>query len=291
MSDERRKILVQLDTDSHASVFDRVVAVDAGADQIFSYAGVEPVQVRNLVHGCIFTRGPKHLRYTAIFIGGSDVTAGEQLLEQVKQAMEPKYGLTVSVLLDANGSNTTAAAAVRVAARHLELNRTTALVLGGTGPVGQRAAALLVSQGARVSIASRTLDRAEVAVKAVKARFPQAHLEAIATPGTAEVRAALEPCQLVIAAGAAGIQLMPAHARQGLTHLKVAIDLNAVSPLGIEGVEIHDAGSERDGIHVYGAIGVGGVKMKIHKAAIAKLFDSNNQVLDIHEIYELALKM
>jgi hypothetical protein len=289
MSDERRKILIQLDTDAHPSVFDRVVAVDAGADEIFSYGGVEPVEVRPLVHGAIFTRGPKHLRFTAIFIGGSDVTAGEQLLEQVRQAFLPQHGHTVSVLLDSNGSNTTAAAAVRAAARHVELNRTRALVLGGTGPVGQRVAALLVSQGAVVSIASRAFDRAESAVAAVRARFPDARLDAVATTGPQELAAALADRQLVIAAGAAGIQLLPLSVRQGLPHLKVAIDLNAVPPLGIEGIAPFEAAAEQNGVIVYGALGVGNVKMKIHKAAVAKLFERNDQVLDIHEIYALAL--
>lgn len=288
MADDRRKILVQFDTDALPSVFDRVVAIDAGADEVFSYGGIEPVDVRPLVHGAIFTRGPKHLRFTAIFIGGGDVSAGEQVLAQVKQTLLPKIGLTVSVLLDSNGSNTTAAAAVRVAARHLDLSKVQALVLGGTGPVGQRAAALLVGHGATVAIASRAFERAESAVAAVKARFPDANLTAIATPGPAEVGAALADCQLVIAAGAAGVQLLPLSVRQGLKNLKVAIDLNAVDPLGIEGIAAHEAGADQNGVIVYGALGVGNVKMKIHKAAIAKLFERNDQVLDIHEIYALA---
>ena len=73
---EKPTILIQLDTDAHPSVFDRVVAVDAGAQHIFSYGGVTPDAVMPLVHGCIFTRGPKDLSKTAIFVGGSDVTAG-----------------------------------------------------------------------------------------------------------------------------------------------------------------------------------------------------------------------
>jgi len=288
MADERRKILIQLDTDAHPSVFDRVVAIDAGADDVFSYGEVEPCQVRNLVHGAIFTRGARHLRYTAIFIGGGDVTAGERLLESVRQSLLPQYGLTVSVLLDPNGSNTTAAAAVRSAARHLDLSKVSALILGGTGPVGQRAAALLVAQGAKVAIASRAFDRAKSAVANVLGRFPLANIEAIATPGPNEARQALHGRQLVIGAGAAGIQLLPLAARQGLDELKVAIDLNATPPLGIEGVEPFDAAAEKDGVLCYGALGVGGVKMKTHKAAVAKLFERNDQVLDVHEVYEIA---
>ena len=115
MSD-KRKILVQLDTDPHPSVFDRVVAVDAGVEYLFSYGGVKPEQVQALVHGAIFTRGPKDLHRTAVFVGGSDVAAGEAVLAASARALIPQYGLTVSVMLDSNGANTTAAAAVRAAA-------------------------------------------------------------------------------------------------------------------------------------------------------------------------------
>src|SRR5437867_336067 len=135
MSD-KRKILIQLDSDPQPSTFDRVVAIDAGAEEVFSYGGVKLDQVRDLVHGAIFTRGGTDLSRTALFIGGSDVTAGEALLAEACRHMLPQFGLRVSVLLDANGCNTTAAAAVRCAARHLDLASTTALVLGGTGPVG-----------------------------------------------------------------------------------------------------------------------------------------------------------
>src|ERR1700722_10267101 len=99
---EKRKILIQIDSDAQASVFDRVVAVDAGADEIFSYAAVKPEQVQGLVHGAIFTRGSKDLKSTAIFVGGSDVAVGERLLHEAVKHMIPQFGLRVSILLDAN---------------------------------------------------------------------------------------------------------------------------------------------------------------------------------------------
>src|SRR6184192_3673938 len=135
---DKQKILIQLDTDPQPSVFDRVVAVDAGADHVFAYGQVVPEAVMPLVHGAIFTRGPKDLKRTALFVGGSDVTAGERLLEEVRKHMVPQYGLRVSVMLDANGANTTAVAAVRAAANHFAFTACKALVLAGTGPVGQR---------------------------------------------------------------------------------------------------------------------------------------------------------
>src|SRR5260370_25226934 len=86
---DKRKILIQLDSDAQASVFDRVVAIDAGADEIFSYGAVKPEQVRDLVYGAIFTRGPKDLKHTAFFIGGSDVAAAGRLLGQIPSDPHP----------------------------------------------------------------------------------------------------------------------------------------------------------------------------------------------------------
>lgn len=283
---DKRKILIQLDSDPQPSVFDRVVAVDAGADEIFSYGGVKPEQVQGLVHGAIFTRGPKNLKSTAIFIGGSDVAAGEKLMADALKAMLPKFGLRVSILLDANGANTTAAAAVRAAARHLALKDVPALVLGGTGPVGQRVARLLAREGAQVRVASRQIARAQAVCQDIATRVPNASLEPVATATNADLTAAVEGRTLIVAAGAAGIVLLPRIARTPT--LKVAIDLNAVPPLGIEGVGVGDKGVDQGGVICYGAIGVGDTKMKVHKAAVASLFETNDRVLDAEEIYQLA---
>jgi hypothetical protein len=280
---DKRKILIQLDSDPHPSVFDRVVAIDSGVDELFSYGGVKPEQVEGLVHGAIFTRHPRDLKRTALFIGGSDVSAGERLLAEAVKAMIPAYGLRVSVLLDANGANTTAAAAVRAAGRHLALKNTRALVLGGTGPVGQRVALLLARQGAHVRVASRQLARASAVVEAIKKRIPEAQAEPIAAAGPND----LADRALVVAAGAAGVVLLPKSALPACKALKVAIDLNAVPPLGIEGIQLTDKGVERDGVMYYGAIGVGDTKMKLHRAAVAKLFESNDQVMDAEEVYAL----
>jgi hypothetical protein len=285
---DKRKILIQLDSDPQPSAFDRVVAIDAGVDELFSYGGVRPEQVQALVHGAIFTRGPRDLKYTALFIGGSDVAAGERLLEEARRHMLPQFGLRVSVLLDANGANTTAAAAVRAAGRHLALRGAPALVLGGTGPVGQRVARLLARQGAEVRVGSRQRARAAAVCEAVRARVPGASVEPAATGTPQELAAALAGRTLVLAAGAAGAVLLPRPARAACPGLRVAIDLNAVPPLGIEGVEVTDRGTERDGVVGYGAIGVGDTKMKVHKAAVARLFESNDQVLDAEEVYALA---
>jgi hypothetical protein len=265
------------------------VAIDAGVDQLFSYGGVKPEQVRDLVHGAIFTRGPKDLKHTAIFIGGSDVAAGEKILEEARKHLLPQFKLSVSLMLDSNGSNTTAAAAVRAAARHLELARTRALVLGGTGPVGQRVALLLARAGSHVRLGSRQLDRAAAACERIRQLVPTAQLEPTATAGG--VVESVKDRELVVSAGAAGAVLLPRSERTAATSLKVLIDLNAVPPLGIEGVEVMDRAKERDGLVCYGAIGVGETKMKVHKEAIKQLFEASDRVYDVEQIYSLAAGM
>lgn len=284
---EKRKILIQLDSDPQPSVFDRVVAIDAGADEVFSYGGVKVEDVRDKVHGAIFTRGPQDLHRTAFFIGGSSVAEGEKVLAEALKHMLPQYGLRVSVLLDANGANTTAAAAVLAAGRHLDLAHTRALVLGGTGPVGQRVALLLARQGAEVTVGSRQLHRAAAACDAIRARHSEARLEPAGIDWAADLAVAMGEIGLVISAGAAGAQMLPRDARRDCKTLKVVIDLNAVPPAGIDGVEPTDKAVTRDGVVCYGAIGVGHTKMKLHKAAVARLFDSNDQVLDAEQVYAL----
>jgi len=284
MSD-KAKILIQLDHDDQPSVLDRVVAVDAGVDHLFSYSNVTTHNVEAMVHGAIFTRGPADLKHTAIFIGGSDVARGEAILQKVCDTF---FGpMSVSVMLDSNGANTTAAAAVLAAQKHVPLSGAKATVLGGTGPVGQRVARLLAGQGATVKLASRSIERANEAATTVNEAVGQQHVTGVATTDDASTSRAIDGSAIVIAAGAFGVQLLSAKVREASKALKVAIDLNAVAPAGIEGVKVTDKATGSSGHVVYGAIGVGGTKMKIHKAAIRKLFDANDLVLDAEQIFAL----
>src|SRR5687767_14840182 len=171
------KILVCLDTDAQPSVFDSVVAIDAGVDQLLRHGGVTPEAVRDLVYGAMFTRGPADLKNTAVFIGGSDVAAGEAVLTKVRKCF---FGpMRVSVMLDSNGANTTAAAAVLVAGKHIPLKDQLVTVLAATGSVGRRVVRLLAREGARVRVTSRQLDRAEQVCLGVRAMLPAASCEAL----------------------------------------------------------------------------------------------------------------
>jgi methylenetetrahydrofolate/methylenetetrahydromethanopterin dehydrogenase (NADP+) len=280
-----KKLLLQLDSSPHPSVFDRVVAFDAGADEVLSYGGVTADAVRDLVHGAIFTRGPKHLHSTAIFIGGSDMVQGEQLLSAVKKAF---FGpLRVSVMLDSNGSNTTAVAAVakmRQAAGSLDGR--SALVTAGSGPVGLRAAGLLAKAGARVTVTSRRSADGSLSEK-IRQRFGGSIREVTMADGSGAAQA-LEGAAMFLNAGPAGVRLVPRAAWVGRQGLQVAADVNAVPPLGVEGIEVADDGAVREGVTTFGALGIGNLKMKIHKACIAKLFEKNDLILDAESIAELA---
>jgi hypothetical protein len=280
-----KKLLLQLDTSTHPSVFDRVVAFDAGADEVMSYGGVTPETVRDLVHGAIFTRGPKQLHSTAIFIGGSDMALGERLLTAVQKAF---FGpLRVSVMLDSNGSNTTAVAAVgkmKQAAGSFDGRQV--VVTAGSGPVGLRAAGLLARAGARVTVTSRRAATGALA-ETIRQRFGGSIRE-VTMAESAGAPQALEGAEMVLNAGPAGVCLIPRGAWVGRPGLKVVADVNAVPPLGVEGIDVSDDGAVKDGVTTFGALGIGGLKMKIHKACIARLFERNDAVLDAESIAELA---
>jgi hypothetical protein len=283
-----KKLLFLFDTDPYASVFDTVVAYDGGADRVAGYANVTPDNVGTLVDGTIFTRGGKEKQNTAIFVGGGDMGKGEALLKAVKKKFFGPF--RVSVMLDPNGSNTTAAAGVALLAKATTLRGKKAVVLAGTGPVGMRAAALLAQEGADVSLTSRSKERAENAAKAIEGRFG---VKVRPVQGADEAARAkdLEGAQIVFAAGAIGIELVKTSHWEGNPTIEAVADVNAQPPLGLEGIEATDKGKERDGKLCFGALGIGGLKLKLHRACIGQLFENPEQVLDAEHIYALAKEM
>jgi ribulose 1,5-bisphosphate synthetase/thiazole synthase len=289
MASAMRKLLLQLDSSRLPSVFDQVVAYDAGADEIMSYGGITEGDVRDLIHGCIFTRGAKHLHNTAVWIGGNNMSAGEQLLAMAQDAMfDP---LRVSVMLDSNGSNTTAVAAVVKIEETLgELRDRKVVILAGTGPVGQRAAGLLARDGARVTITSRKPEQGEKARQFISARF-NVQVEAMTMDDPQKLPGILDGTEVLLNSGPAGVQMVPKQVWTSVKTLKVAVDLNAVPPLGIEGIDVQDEGAKREGVVVFGAFGIGNFKTKLHKACVARLFTRNDLVLDAEVIAEVAREL
>jgi len=284
------KILIQLDPDPQPSTFDAIVALDSGVDHLIPLGGVQPDQVRNLVYGALFTRGPEELHRTAIFVGGQDVEAAEALFQAVRETYFGPF--QVSALLDPNGGNTTAAAAVLAAKRGMggSLAGVKAAVLAATGPVGRRVARLLSRAGAEVVVTSRSQDRAEAVARA--AQTPDGGpIRPLAAKDPEALANGLADFQVLISAGALGVTLLSRAAWTRLKDLKVAIDLNAVPPPGLEGIEAGDRDVERNGVRTWGAIGVGGTKMIIHSKAIETLFEANHHVLDVDEVFQLGERL
>ncbi|WP_446811000.1 NADP-dependent methylenetetrahydromethanopterin/methylenetetrahydrofolate dehydrogenase [Methylomonas sp. 2BW1-5-20] len=283
-----KKLLFQFDTDSHPSAFDTVVAYDGGADHVIGYGNITPDNVGGLVDGTIFTRAPKDKKNTAIFIGGSNIEAGQNLLAAVQKHFFP--GFQVSVMLDSNGSNTTAAAAVAKLGSSASLAGKKAVVLAGTGPVGQRAAAMIAQEGAQVSITSRHIFNAEKACFAMKERFG-VELTPLEAADYDSRAAAIQDANIVLATGAAGVELLKPEHWQNNPHLQLLADANATPPVGIGGTDVLDRGEKRHGKIVWGAIGFGALKLALHRACIAKLFENNKQVFDAEIIFALAKAM
>ena len=283
-----KKLLFQLDTDPHPAVFDTVVAYDGGADHVIGHGNCSPDNVTPLVEGTIFTRAPKEKKYTAIFVGGRDMVAGEKLFKAVQKVFFADF--RVSVMLDSNGSNTTAAAGVAKLLSSGTLSGKKTVILAGTGPVGRRAAVMMASEGAQVALTSRQMARAEKACKDIKDRFG-VDVEPVEAFDNDARGKAIEGAQIVFATGAAGVLLLNKHHWEDNPGIEMMADANATPPLGIEGTDMMDKGKERNGKIIWGAIGFGTLKLALHRACIAKLFESNNQVFDAEEIFALAKTM
>jgi hypothetical protein len=286
-----KKILIQLDTDEHPSTFDAIVAHDADVDALLSYGDVTPKLTKGLVQSAFFTRGPKDLDSLAVWVGGSSVNAGEEVFEEVKGAFFGPF--RVSAMLDSNGCNTTAATAVALLAKRLELNgRKVAIV--GAGAVGLRAATLLRGEGCDVSVVGIPRDRfGDREYRRARGLTTAEELDlAVAEPADdGELAAALEGASIVLASGPAGIQTLPGSIWTKLDAAEVLVDFNAAEPLGIEGSDAQDDFEEREGKRILGALAVGGPKMKVHKACVRRLFESNDVILDAEGVYAVAKEL
>lgn len=280
-----KKLLFQFDTDPNPSSFDTVVAYDGGADHVITHGNLTPETIGALVEGTIFTRAPKDKKNTAIFIGGSQLDAGQKLLAAVQAHFFADF--RVSIMLDSNGANTTAAAAVAKLGKSGTLAGRKAVILAGTGPVGQRAAVMLAQEGAHVTITSRRLSQAQAACRAMQERYGVS-LDAMEAVDNAARAKAIEDAQIVFATGAAGVVLLEPEHWLDNPGLELIADANATPPLGIGGLDVMDRGNLRNGKAAWGAIGFGTLKLALHRACIGRLFESNREVLDAAEIYAQA---
>ncbi len=282
-----KKVLLQLDTDQHPSPFDAIVAQDADVDVLLSHGSVTPEAVQALVQGAFFTRAPGDSSM-AVWVGGSDVGAGEEVLEQVEGAYFGPFRL--SAMLDSDGCNTTAATAVALIAKDRDLSGKRAVIVG-VGPVGLRSAVLLKEEGCEVfatTIPGDVLGTDSYRKPRGMAVAERIGLDTVEAADRAEMEAALEDANIVLASGPAGIELLRQDVWSANPTIEVLADYNAAEPLGIEGTEAGDDLVEREGKLVLGALAIGGQKMKVHKACVRRLFESNDLVLNVDGVYAVA---
>lgn len=283
-----KKLLLHLDTDISPSTFDQVVAYDSNVDNIIASGGITVDNVTSHVHGMLFTRGVDNLKNSAIFIGGSNVSASDLVGAAVKRAF---FGpMTVSVMLDPNGSNTTAAAIVRKVMTNYDVNDKKVVIIG-SGPVGQRTALFFLKEGAgEVVITSRDITRSTAISLQMKSAYG-VNITAGEAANDESVNKLLNDAHVAIACGPPGVCVIPQSAWESNDTLEVVADVNAVPPQGIAGLDVMDNGTDKKGIRFYGALTIGNFKMKVHRAAIKSLYESNNQFLNESTIYDIACKI
>jgi hypothetical protein len=132
------------------------------------------------------------------------------------------------------------------------------------------------------------LSRAEETAHRLREEVPGADVAPLAWPaaiaaGTPAARV-LAAAHLVISAGAAGAVLLDAAARALAVEAAVLVDLNAVPPAGIAGILPADKGRHDAAAAVWGALGVGGLKMRIHRTAIERIFTHPDAFLDAEDL-------
>jgi hypothetical protein len=284
-----KKVLLQLDTDQHPSPFDAIVAEDAGVDVLLSHGSVAPDAVRDLVQGAFFTRPPGDSSL-AVWVGGSDVAAGEKVLDEVQATYFGPF--RVSTMLDSDGCNTTAATAIALIAKDRDLSGRRAVILG-VGPVGLRSATLLAQEGCEVlatSIPADVLETDSYRRPRGLGVAEQLGIDSREVADRAEMEAALEGAHIVLAAGPAGVQVLRKEVWSASPTIELLVDYNAAEPVGIDGIEAGDVLVEREGKLALGALGVGGKKMKTHKACVRRLFERNDLVLNADGVYAVALE-
>ena len=282
---ERPYILHMFTPGRQMSPFDINMAADAGYQIIAPYCEVDATVVAGLTQDAIFSRGPKGVSRTGIFIGGRDAIVAADMLERAKAAMVKPF--VVSLMGDPSGSYTTAAAMVACVESALKrqhgqgLEGQRVLVLGGTGPVGRVAGVIAALCGAQVHLSSRSgAEAAETAARETGARF-KVSLHGVSGADRAAVRASLADADVVLACAAAGVQVVSAEDLAFAQRLKVAADVNAVPPEGIAGIGVMDdakalAGTNAVGI---GALAVGNVKYQTQHRLLVQMLGAEKPVV------------
>ncbi|MBL1320549.1 MAG: methylenetetrahydromethanopterin dehydrogenase [Methylophaga sp.] len=298
----KRSILHMLDPNVHNSPFDINMAVDAGYDVVIPYPNVKLEEVAGLTQDAIFSRGPSGVKKTGLFLGGRDIGLAMDMLDSAKKAMVPPF--EISVFADPSGAFTTAAALVACVEKELknnfgqELKGARAIVFGGTGPVGLATAVIAAEQGAITTIVDHfSIDTALEYASEAKQRYG-VDLKATTAASDADKARLVSTADIVFCTAKAGIQVLSSSVLEDAKRLKVAGDVNAVPPLGIEGVDLMDLGKpleyaiNSEGAVGIGALAVGNVKYQLQKTLLEETLHSDKPVyLDFRNAFAGARKL
>lgn len=296
---EKRSILHMLDPMLNNSPFDINMALDAGFDVLMPYSNVKLESVHNLTQDAIFSRGPSGVKKTAMFIGGRDIGLAIDMLDVSKRAMVPPF--EISVFADPSGAFTTAAALVACVEKELQdkhqlsLKDCKALVFGGTGPVGIATGVIAALQGADTTLLDHlSQDTAKDAAKEYGRRF-KVDLQAGVAHTDEEKKTLVADADIIFCTAKAGIQVLSTAILAEAKMLKVAGDVNAVPPAGIEGIEVNDLGKPIRGMpetqHIVGigALAVGNIKYQVQHRLLKSMLKTGKPLyLDFREAFDEA---
>ena len=293
-----RKILHAITPMKQMSPFDVNMAYDAGFDNVAIYTEVEASQVRALVQDSIFSRSPDDGQRTGFFIAGRDMAGSLEMLDIAKAAMLPPYAN--SVFADPAGSFTTSAAMVACTERAMsragkgDFKGKRVVIFGAMGIVGGAAGVICAREGAKVTLVGHR-DKASVEKRAAefKARY---NVDCDAADGTSEElrHALLADAEIVFCAARAGVRVLTTADYSFAPKLIAVADVNAVPPLGAEGVELHDDGRPIHGTNAVGigALAVGDIKSLCQRDLFRQMYTSNERVfLDFTHAYTSARRL
>ena len=277
----------------NVSPFDVNMAADAGF-VIATYTNIALKDVVGLTQDAMFSRSPGDAAKTCLFIGGRDASMALDMVAAAKGAMFPPF--QISIFADPSGAFTTAGAMIACVERRLKaqgaaLAGAEVAVFGAKGVVGGIVGVIAAMAGARVTLVAH--DQSGV-VPARAAEFKQRFgCEFTVADGSTEAgrRAVLARAEVVLAAGRAGLQILSRAVLAAAERLKVAADINAVPPSGIEGVEVSADGAPIPGTPGVGigALAIGSVKFKDEHALLRRIHEADQaMVLDFRDAYHPA---
>ncbi len=288
--DDKKKIFLFITSEKHPSPFDLFVMYDAGADAVASYGSVLPEEVQRLIVDAMFSRGPKGIKNTAIFVGGNTVKEGEALLARVKETLFPPF--EISVAFDPRGACTTSASIVALIKKslkekfHLDLAGLSVSVLAGAGNVGSMTSFLLASDRARVNIIDIDLNRAYEVAQSINKKMGE---ERIRVFKPEELYEACAESSVVVATGPPGVRLMDSTVLNRLSECKLVVDINPVPPHGIEGIKPdHKFEEIIPGVYGIGSKMIGALKLRVEKAFLRKVLEAPKGVFGCVEALKIA---